>query len=98
MMPLKNLPTKRQEKLHCRKKSSYHFRNKDGPNFYTSLLVFPICHFTMLEIFGAELYHNCACDSTVIFRATKSQYSQIFSAFFKAYETSTNQISRLYHE
>jgi len=31
----------------------------------------------------------------IIIRATKSQ---IFSAFFKANETSTNQISRSYHE
>jgi len=52
----------------------------------------------MFEFFGAEVYHICACDITVIFKATKSQYSQIFSAFFKAYEMSTNQISRSYHE
>jgi len=47
----------------------------------------------MFEFFGAKAYHICACDSTVKFRATKSQYSQIFSAFLKAYETSTNLIS-----
>jgi len=35
---------------------------------------------------------------TVITRATKSQQSQNFSSFFKACETSTNQISRSYHE
>jgi len=52
----------------------------------------------MFEFFGAKAYHSCACDSTVIFRATKSQYSQSFSAFFKAYEKYTNQISRSYHE
>jgi len=34
--------------------------------------------------------------SFVISRATKSQWSQIFSAFFKAYERSTNQISSSY--
>jgi len=34
----------------------------------------------------------------VIIRATKSQLSQNFSAVSKVYETSTNQISRSYHE
>jgi len=34
----------------------------------------------------------------VIIRATKSQYSQNFSAFLKVYETSSNKISRSYHE
>jgi len=34
----------------------------------------------------------------VTIRATKSQQSQKFSAFSQAYETSTNQISRSYHE
>jgi len=34
----------------------------------------------------------------MISRATKSQQSQNFSAVFKVYETSTNQISRSYHK
>jgi len=34
----------------------------------------------------------------IMIRATKSQKSQKFSAFFKLYETSTNQISHLYSE
>jgi len=31
-------------------------------------------------------------------RATKSQWSQSFSGFFKVCETSKNQMSRRYHE
>jgi len=63
-----------------------------------SFFIFVLLLLTMFEFFGAKAYHICACHSAVIFRAIKSLYSQIFSAFFKAYEMSTNQISRSYHE
>jgi len=42
---------------------------------------------------NAILYLAC-----IIARATKSQYIQTFSAFFKVSETATNQISRSYHQ
>jgi len=37
----------------------------------------------MFEFFGAEAYHICACDSTVIFRATESEYVKFFLPFLK---------------
>jgi len=40
----------------------------------------------------------CENKNGVISRATKSQWSQKFSAYFKAYEKSTKQSLRWYHE
>jgi len=47
----------------------------------------------MFEFFGAKAYHICACDSTVIFRATKCQYSQNFSALWNVHKPNFTLIS-----
>jgi len=44
------------------------------------------------------ILNSCVLCFFIIIRATKSQSRQNFSAFLKVYETSTNQISRSYHE
>jgi len=49
--------------------------------------------YTKLIIHAMTYSYSC-----LISKATKSQWSQKFSAVFKVHETSTNQISRSYHE
>ena len=59
----------------------------------------------LLKIFALRKTVGSKCDKPLIWcfpnvmsRATKSQQSQNFSAVLKVHETSTNQISRSYHE
>ena len=54
-------------------------------------ILYPLkSNFRRFDIVDKEISNN--------YRATNRQQSQNFSAFLKVYETSTNQISRWYHE
>jgi len=52
----------------------------------------------LLLFIGYETPSHQTSVFLVMTRATKSQWSQNFSAVSKVYETSTNQISRSCHE
>jgi len=67
-------------------------------NFIRDTLVLLVMEEQKLISFVTATFTVGLLAAILITRATKSQKSQICSAFFKAYETSTNQISRSYYE
>ena len=56
------------------------------------------CHHDNCVYIGMHSSYFIILSSFLMTRATKSQWSQSFSGFFKVCETSKNQMSRRYHE